>query len=103
MFEELGIPFNRPLPIFEDNNSCIKLASRPYDHKTTNHIDIRHHFIRDSVKSRDIELKPISSKKQRADLLTKALPFPQFAYLKELSGMKNLSNFSIELGGRPRL
>lgn len=31
--------------IYEDNQSCIKIASDPTNHKRTKHIDIKYHFI----------------------------------------------------------
>lgn len=46
---------------------------RHYDHKAPKHIDIRRHFVLDKIKSKDIKSKPISTKKQRADSLTKIL------------------------------
>lgn len=40
------------IKVFEDNQSCIKMAST-LETKRTKHIDVRHHFLRDHV-SRDM-------------------------------------------------
>ena len=54
------------------------------NHNRTKHIDIRHHFIRQAVKSNEIELKWISTEKQIADLLTKPLARLEFTNLRNI-------------------
>ena len=49
IFKEMNIPLTLPVPIYEDNNSCILLAEHPVFHQRTKHIDIRYHFIREHV------------------------------------------------------
>ena len=39
-----------------DSEGARKLANNPIYHRRTKHIDRRHHFIRDRVEKRDIEL-----------------------------------------------
>jgi hypothetical protein len=42
--------------IHYDNTSAINISKNPVQHSQTKHIDIRHHFIRDLVESREVTL-----------------------------------------------
>ena len=59
--------------INEDNQACIAMAKNPQFHRRTKHIDIRHHYIRDLVANKLIELVYCSTELMVADLLTKGL------------------------------
>ncbi|GJS84315.1 hypothetical protein Tco_0750856 [Tanacetum coccineum] len=58
--------------IYIDNESTICIVKNPVFHSKTKHIEIRHHFIRDSYKKRLIQVIKIHSDHNVADLLTKA-------------------------------
>src|SRR3954447_3482679 len=89
LMNELGYDQSTPTLIFEDNQSCIALAKNPVHHARTKHIDIQHHFIREKVKSREIELEYISTNKMIADALTKSLPKPEFIRHIRLMKLEN--------------
>lgn len=78
-----------PIRIFEDNQSCIKMAST-LESKRTKHIDIRHHFLRDCIAEKQIELFYVQTDKQQADILTKQLPAPKFKYFRDLLNVCSL-------------
>lgn len=78
-----------PMIIYEDNQACIKIATT-LENKRSKHIDVRHHFIRDCVKDKRIELRYISTNEQQADLLTKALSVTKFKYLRNLLNVLNV-------------
>ncbi|GJX31025.1 ribonuclease H-like domain-containing protein [Tanacetum coccineum] len=59
--------------IYIDNESTICIVKNPIFHSKTKHIEIRHHFIRDSNKKKLIQMIKIHTDKNVADLLTKAL------------------------------
>jgi hypothetical protein len=40
--------------IYEDNDSCTKIANSPRKHPGIKHIDIRCHFIKDRIASKEI-------------------------------------------------
>jgi hypothetical protein len=61
------------VPLLCDNESAIKLVNNPVNHSRTNHIDIRHHFVRDHEAKGDIALSHVSTDKQLADIFTKPL------------------------------
>jgi hypothetical protein len=44
-----------------DNESAIRLADNPVEHSRTEHIDIRHHFLRDHQHRGDINTYHIST------------------------------------------
>nr|GEV02239.1 hypothetical protein [Tanacetum cinerariifolium] len=67
--------------IFIDNESTICLVKNPVFHSKTKHIEIRHHFIRDSYEKRLIQEIKIHTDHNVADLLTKAFDVSRFHYL----------------------
>ncbi|GJY72291.1 putative ribonuclease H-like domain-containing protein [Tanacetum coccineum] len=55
-----------------DNESTIYIVKNPVFHAITKHIEVRHHFIRDSYEKRLIQVIKIHINHNVADLLTKA-------------------------------
>ncbi|GKA27582.1 putative ribonuclease H-like domain-containing protein [Tanacetum coccineum] len=76
--------------IFIDNESTICIVKNPVFHSKTKHIEIRHHFIRDSYEKRLIQVIKIHTDHNVADLLTKALDVSRFQFLTASIGMLNL-------------
>ena len=75
------------LTIYCDNSGAVALSSNPMIHQRTKHIDVIHHFVREKVLSKQLNVERIPSNQQLADLLTKALPQGQFQELvKSLFG-----------------
>ncbi|GKE09244.1 ribonuclease H-like domain-containing protein, partial [Tanacetum coccineum] len=60
------------IKIHVDNGSAICVVKNPVYHSKTKHIDIRHHFIKDSYDKRLIEMVKIQTDNNVADLLTQA-------------------------------
>ncbi|GJY24265.1 putative ribonuclease H-like domain-containing protein [Tanacetum coccineum] len=67
--------------IHVDNESAICVVKNPVSHSKTMHIEIRHHFIRDSYEKRLIEMVKIHTDNNVADLLTKAFDVSRFNFL----------------------
>ncbi|GJT03778.1 putative ribonuclease H-like domain-containing protein [Tanacetum coccineum] len=76
--------------IFIDNESTICIVKNPVFHSKTKHIEIRHHFIRDSYEKRLIQVIKIHTDHNVADLLIKALDVSRFQFLTASIGMLNL-------------
>jgi hypothetical protein len=60
--------------MFEDNQGTIALTKNPIIQQRTKHIDIRYHFIRDTIASKRILLAYVPTEAMLADPLTKPLP-----------------------------
>lgn len=79
-----------PFTLFIDNKLIIDLAKNPVFHGRSKHIDIRVHFIRECVERGEIIVKHVSSDKQQADGLTKALATIKFEKMCNILGVKEL-------------
>ncbi|KAE8218732.1 hypothetical protein CF319_g7445 [Tilletia indica] len=62
------------IEIFCDNRAAISVSKNLVLHNRTKHIDIAHHWLKDSVNEKQLRFTYILSEKNPADLLTKALP-----------------------------
>ncbi|GJT59602.1 hypothetical protein Tco_1003135 [Tanacetum coccineum] len=67
--------------IYIDNESTIFIVNNPVFHSKTKHIEIRHHFIRDSHEKRLIQVIKIHTDHNVADFLTKAFDVSRFNFL----------------------
>ncbi|GJV87684.1 putative reverse transcriptase domain-containing protein [Tanacetum coccineum] len=88
--KDYGFEFNK-IPLYCDNKSAIALCCNNVQHSRSKHIDIRHHFIREQVENRVVELYFVETNYQLADILTKALPRERFKFLLPRLGMKSLT------------
>lgn len=69
--------------VFEDNNGALSLARAPRMTPRTKHYAIKYHFFATHVEKEEIKLYKISSKEQRADIMTKGLVMTTFVYLQK--------------------
>ncbi|GJZ01960.1 putative ribonuclease H-like domain-containing protein [Tanacetum coccineum] len=76
--------------IYIDNESTICIVKNLVFHSKTKHIEIRHHFIRDSYKKKLIQVIKIYTDHNVADLLTKAFDVSRFNFLIASIGLLNL-------------
>ncbi|GKB39753.1 putative ribonuclease H-like domain-containing protein, partial [Tanacetum coccineum] len=77
--------------IHVDNESAICVVKNPVCHSKTKHIEIRHHFIRDSYEKKLIEMVKIDTDYNVADLLTKSFDVTRFQFLIERIDKKELT------------
>jgi hypothetical protein len=66
---------DKPILIYEDNQSAIKTSQNRIHNSRSKHIDVRHHFIREQVERKQIKLEYIPTTDQIADIFTKSLGF----------------------------
>ncbi|KXJ74604.1 hypothetical protein RP20_CCG013320 [Aedes albopictus] len=76
----------KPVTIYEDNRGCICMAKN-FETKRTKHIDIKYHFLRDHVASGSLNIEPIRTQDQLADIFTKPLEFSRFKTLRTNLGL----------------
>ncbi|MGS7221159.1 reverse transcriptase domain-containing protein, partial [Micrococcus luteus] len=65
-------------PLFCDNEAAVGIAKNPIHHTRTKHIETRIHAIRDAQEKGFIDIIPIETRKQKADLFTKTFDKPRF-------------------------
>ena len=86
-----GIKFKK-VPLLGDNESAIKLTNNPVQHARKNHIDVRHHFIRDHQQKGDICIESVGTKDQLADIFIKPLDEKMFCKLRNELSILDFSN-----------
>jgi hypothetical protein len=69
---DFGVKFERIL-LMCDNTSIISIPKNPILHKKMRHVERRHHFLRDHVEKRDIEMRYIDTERQLVNIFTKPL------------------------------
>ena len=67
-----------PVELMCDNTVAIQFAKDPKFHRRTEHIKRRSHFIRNSIKEKEVAIKYISTSRMIADPLTKPIPRDTF-------------------------
>jgi hypothetical protein len=90
LLSELGLQHVEPTTLFSNNQSCIKIALNLVFHARTKHIEIQYHFIREKIKSKEVDVDYIPIYVQHADFLTKPLSYRPFSLNIEESGVKPL-------------
>ncbi|KAI3802038.1 hypothetical protein L1987_30161 [Smallanthus sonchifolius] len=75
---DYGITFHET-PILCDNTAVPHITKNPVQHSKTKHIEIKHHFIRDCVEKKYIQIVEVKTHKQTADIFTKAFDSTRFA------------------------
>ncbi|CAJ2646442.1 unnamed protein product [Trifolium pratense] len=83
MIGEMGIS-QGCVKIHCDNQSAIHLANHQVYHERTKHIDIRLHFVRDMIETKEIMVEKIASEENPADMFTKSLPRAKFKHCLDL-------------------
>ena len=74
---EASIKYDLPGVIKGDNQGAIALTKNTRGHGKVKHIDIRHHYIRETLQTGTIAMEQVSSADNLADILTKPLPRDQ--------------------------
>ena len=64
---------NAPTILHVDNQSVIAIARNPEFHDCTKHIKIWHHFLRQKLEEKELDLTYVPTGDQVADVLTKGL------------------------------
>jgi KUP system potassium uptake protein len=87
ILEDMGEEQKAPTVINCDNQSSIKLANNPMYHARTKHIEIQHHFVREKIQSKEIDLIYCNTDENMADIFTKPLGKTKFEICRELLGV----------------
>ena len=82
-----------------DNKSAIVLTKSPVQHSCTKHINTRHHFIRQYVEDKKIQVDYVRTEDQLADILTKSLGRVNFLEMRERLGVVKVCMEELSQGG----
>ncbi|WJX42094.1 hypothetical protein P8452_29365 [Trifolium repens] len=83
MIGEMGIS-QGCVKIHCDSQSASHLANHQVYHERTKHIDIRLHFVRDMIETKEIMVEKIATEENPADMFTKSLPRAKFKHCLDL-------------------
>ncbi|GKE09248.1 retrovirus-related pol polyprotein from transposon TNT 1-94 [Tanacetum coccineum] len=87
---DYGLVFNK-IPLYRDNKSAIALCCNNVQHSRSKHINIRHHFIKEQVENRVVELYFVRTEYQLADIFSKPLARERLEFLIKKLGMQSMS------------
>ena len=73
-----------PTPLFIDNKACIAMGQLPQFTEKQKHIPVRLCHLKECCEEKMVQLEPISTKSELADIGTKALAQPAFERLKQV-------------------
>ncbi|CAK5265854.1 unnamed protein product, partial [Mycena citricolor] len=83
----LGLDTSPPTHISVDNMGTIAFAHNSGFHARSKHIDIRYHFIRDTITSHEVSVSHVPTNENAADILTKGLARNKHEHFIEALGM----------------
>ena len=87
LLNDVKIKQNNPTIIFEDNQGAICLSKNPGDHPRTKHIDVKFHYIRQTIENKHIDITYCETNKMIADIFTKGLPKQKFEFFRNMMGV----------------
>src|SRR6266702_4985986 len=87
-----------PTSLYCDNQATLKLATDNNYHARTKHIDLRFHFIRQTIASGALKLLYCPTEDMVADILTKALPKWKVVALVTALGMRRACGGVVDFG-----
>jgi hypothetical protein len=73
LLEDFHIEQTKPIRIYEDNQSAVKLIKTEESKNKTKHIDVKYHFVTDLEKKKIIEIRYCPTAEMIADMMTKPL------------------------------
>jgi len=80
---ELGLNSSTGSKVYGDNQSTIAVSKNGVKGERTKHVDVKYHFVTETVESGKVKLVWVPSAQQQADIFTKALPKPTFLTLRK--------------------
>ena len=87
---EIGIPITKPLQVYSDSQSALALMRNPVYHERSKHIDMKFHYIRDEIRSKEMKFLYVQTSNQVADSLTKAVPKEKVDFCRFHMGVCNV-------------
>lgn len=102
LIEELGITNENPTTLRVDNQGAIDYSeSNSTNHSRTKQIDIQHHFVRETILNKQVNITYCPTDDNLADILTNALPKPKHVHISTSLGMTGLRGSVVFEGINP--
>ena len=93
LLNDMNIRQSGPVPLLCDNQSTIKQTLNAVDQRSSRHLGMRSHFLRQQCHAGDLELHYVPTQNQLADLYTKCLPAPGHEQLRHSLGILSPAEF----------
>eukprot|EP01018_Ginkgo_biloba_P023866 Gb_15786 [translate_table: standard] len=87
ILEDMGEKKEGPTPIKSDNQNSMKLTNNPIYHARSKHIETQHHFVREKIQSREVDLMHCNTNENIADVFTKPLGKTKFVMCRDMLGI----------------
>ena len=84
LLNELGLHVQTGSLVYGDNQSTLAISKNGIKGERTKHVDVKYHFITQTVESGKVQLKWIPTTEQQADIFTKALAAPVFEQFRKV-------------------
>jgi hypothetical protein len=87
ILEDMGERKGVPTTIKCDNQSSMKLENNPIYHARSKHIETQHHFVREKIQSKEIDLMYCNTNENMDDIFTKPLGKTKFVICRDMLGI----------------
>ena len=84
--EELGLQQEKYV-VYSDSQSAIHLSKNSTFHSRSKHIDVRYHWIRDVLETKQLHLEKVHTSENGSDMMTKALPKEKLEACRQRAGL----------------
>ena len=88
LLSSIGFEQVSPMTLHENNQGTIALSKNPNNHPRTKHIDIKYHYIRETVEKKQGQFVCCPTENMIADILTKGFYKSRFQCLRSLIGVE---------------
>jgi hypothetical protein len=88
---DLRVPSSETIPIHEDNEACYYIAKGSKWSSQTKHVATMYYAVRDDITDGRIDLIPVDSKDNLADIFTKPLKRVLFERFRKALGVRDVS------------
>ena len=82
VMEELGLHTQTGSIVYGDNQSTLAVSHNGVKGERTKHVDVKYHFVTETVERGDVQLRWVPTQQQQADIFPKALSAPAFEVLR---------------------
>jgi transposase InsO family protein len=83
LMKELGLNMQTGSIVHGDNQSTITISKNGVKSERTKHVDVKYHFVTETIDRGEVQLKWVPTAEQQADIFTKALPAPAFEVFRK--------------------